>query len=142
MLGKDEIRPILEVRRALEHLAAQRAIRYASDEALARHGILWRASPQRRTTCAGGWGGLAFQHELALCGRQRHSAAHLLFVQGARYHPVAAFLPACTASARFAATRKRCTITCAGGTLDGAGAVDRRYLEQSIDGSQQIYEER
>ncbi len=29
VLGKDEIRSILEVRRALEHLAAQRAIRYA-----------------------------------------------------------------------------------------------------------------
>ncbi len=38
VLGKDEIRSILEVRRALEHLAAQRAIRHASDEALERLG--------------------------------------------------------------------------------------------------------
>ena len=33
-LGKEEIRSILEVRRALEHLAAERAILYASDQAL------------------------------------------------------------------------------------------------------------
>ncbi len=38
VLGKDEIRSILEVRRALEHLAAERAIRYASDEALSQLG--------------------------------------------------------------------------------------------------------
>ena len=33
-LGKEEIRSILEVRRALEHLAAERAILYTSDQAL------------------------------------------------------------------------------------------------------------
>ena len=33
-LGKEEVRSILEVRRALEHLAAERAILYASDQAL------------------------------------------------------------------------------------------------------------
>ena len=72
VLGKDEIRSILEVRRALEHLAAQRAIRYASDEALARLGdIVARIAAAQNNA----------------------QAAHLLFVQGARYHPVAAFLP-------------------------------------------------
>ena len=38
VLGKDEIRSILEVRRALEHLAVESAIRHASDQALARLG--------------------------------------------------------------------------------------------------------
>ncbi|MEG2931085.1 MAG: GntR family transcriptional regulator, partial [Ruthenibacterium sp.] len=38
VLGKEEIRSILEVRRALEHLAAARAIAYASDEAMAQLG--------------------------------------------------------------------------------------------------------
>ena len=40
VLGKDEIRSILEVRRALEHLAVESAIRHASDQALARLGDL------------------------------------------------------------------------------------------------------
>ena len=78
VLGKDEIRSILEVRRALEHLAAQRAIRYASDEALARLGdIVARIAAAQNNAQAA----------------EAASAAHLLFVQGARYHPVAAFLP-------------------------------------------------
>ena len=34
VLGKDEIRSILEVRRALEHLAAERAILYSSEQAM------------------------------------------------------------------------------------------------------------
>ena len=38
-LGKEEIRSILEVRRALEHLAAERAILYASDQALDGAGL-------------------------------------------------------------------------------------------------------
>ena len=51
VLGKDEIRSILEVRRALEHLAAQRAIRYASDEALARLGdIVARIAAAQNTS--------------------------------------------------------------------------------------------
>ena len=38
VLGRDEIRSILEVRRALEHLAAERAILYASDQGLEKLG--------------------------------------------------------------------------------------------------------
>ena len=83
VLGKDEIRSILEVRRALEHLAAQRAIRYASDEALARLGDIVARIAAAQNNAQAAEAAFAFQHELA----------HLLFVQGARYHPVAAFLP-------------------------------------------------
>lgn len=93
VLGKDEIRSILEVRRALEHLAAQRAIRYASDEALARLGDIVARIAAAQNNAQAAEAAFAFQHELGACGRQQHSAAHLLFVQGARYHPVAAFLP-------------------------------------------------
>ena len=49
VLGKDEIRSILEVRRALEHLAAERAIRYASDEALKQLGEIVARLKMRQT---------------------------------------------------------------------------------------------
>lgn len=45
---------ILEVRRALEHLAAQRAIRYASDEALARLGDIVARIAAAQNQRAGG----------------------------------------------------------------------------------------
>lgn len=68
VLGREEIRSILEVRRALEHLAAKRAIRYASDEALDRLGkalaqIAAASSAEQAAECA-----FDFQHELALVG--------------------------------------------------------------------------
>ncbi len=68
VLGKDEIRSILEVRRALEHLAAERAIRYASDEALSQLGeIVARLKDAANATQAAEIA-FTFQHELALSG--------------------------------------------------------------------------
>lgn len=68
VLGKDEIRSILEVRRALEHLAAQRAIRYASDEALARLGDIVARIAAAQNNAQAAEAAFAFQHELALAG--------------------------------------------------------------------------
>ena len=66
VLGKDEIRSILEVRRALEHLAAQRAIRYASDEALARLGDIVARIAAAQNNAQAAEAAFAFQHELAM----------------------------------------------------------------------------
>ena len=49
VLGNDEVRSILEVRRALEHLAVQRAIAQASDESMARLGEIVQALGQAQT---------------------------------------------------------------------------------------------
>ena len=143
VLGKDEIRSILEVRRALEHLAAQRAIRYASDEALARLGDIVDA--HRRS------------------GRYNAQAAEAAFANSS----TSLRLRAATAFCRSSTIRSRRPLSpcgCVSAGMYGIGALCRNtetlynylcrrdmdgaerwidaYLEQAIDGSQQIYEER
>ena len=115
VLGKDEIRSILEVRRALEHLAAQRAIRYASDEALRR--------PLPSSTSLRLRAATAFCRSSTIRSRRPLS-------------PCGCVSAACTASARFAATRKRCTITCAGGTwTERSGGSTRIWSRPSTAAS-------
>ena len=77
VLGKDEIRSILEVRRALEHLAAERAIRYASDEALKQLGeIVARLKDAANATQAAEIA-FTFQHELASDALGRKRKGHI-----------------------------------------------------------------
>lgn len=68
VLGKDEIRSILEVRRALEHLAVESAIRHASDQALARLGDLLEHLAGAKDAAQAAEIAFSFQHELALAG--------------------------------------------------------------------------
>ena len=66
MLGKEEIRSILEVRLALEHLAVSNAIRHASDEALEHLGDLLADIAECELPAQAAEAAWVFQHELAL----------------------------------------------------------------------------
>ena len=138
VLGKDEIRSILEVRRALEHLAAQRAIRYASDEALARLGdIVARIAAAQNNAQAA----FAFQHELALAGG--NSILPLIYYSF-KAPVITLWLRFCRMYGIGALCRNTETLynyLCRR-DMDGAERWIDAYLEQAIDGSQQIYEER
>ena len=139
VLGREEIRSILEVRRALEHLAADRAILYASDEALDRlEGPLARmaeaASPELAADAA-----FAFQHELALAGGNSivpliyHSFRPPVIMLWARFCHLYG-IPALVNNTQtlYALLRAR--------GAQGASRWIDAYLEQTISGDQQIYE--
>lgn len=138
VLGRDEIRSILEVRRALEHLAAERAILYASDGALERLGealaqIAAAPGAERAAEAA-----FAFQHELALVGG--NSIVPLIYYS---FKPpvIALWVRFCNLygiPALVGNTRKLYSLLCAR-DLDGASRWIDEYLEQAISGSQQIY---
>ena len=137
-LGKGEIRSILEVRRALEHLAAELAIRNASQEDLTRLARLidelGRAETPRQATQIA----FRFQHELAFVGGNSilpliytsfRAPVEFLWERFCRKHGVEALY---RNSARlFEYIRAR----------DEAGAarwIDA-YLSEAIDGQRQIY---
>ena len=129
VLGKDEIRSILEVRRALEHLAAQRAIRYASDEALARLGDIVARIAAAQNNAQAAEAALRLRAATAFCRSSTIRSRRPL-------SPCGCVSAACTASARFAATRKRCTITCAGGTwTERSGGSTRIWSRPSTAAS-------
>lgn len=138
VLGRDEIRSILEVRRALEHLAAERAILYASDEALERLGealeqIIAAPGAEQAAEAA-----FTFQHELALVGG--NSIVPLIYYS---FKPpvIALWVRFCNLygiPALVSNTQKLYSLLCAR-DLEGASRWIDAYLEQAISGKQQIY---
>ena len=141
VLGKDEIRSILEVRRALEHLAAQRAIRYASDEALARLGDIVARIAAAQNNAQAAEAAFAFQHELALAGG--NSILPLIYYSF-KAPVITLWLRFCRMYGIGALCRNTETLynyLCRR-DMDGAERWIDAYLKQAIDGSQQIYEER
>lgn len=141
VLGKDEIRSILEVRRALEHLAAQRAIRYASDEALARLGDIVARIAAAQNNAQAAEAAFAFQHELALAGGNSilpliyysfQAPVITLWLRFCRMYGIGALCRNTETLYNYLCRRD----------MDGAERWIDAYLEQAIDGSQQIYEER
>ena len=140
VLGKDEIRSILEVRRALEHLAAQRAIRYASDEALARLGDIVARIAAAQNNAQAAEAAFAFQHELALAGG--NSILPLIYYSF-KAPVITLWLRFCRMYGIGALCRNTETLynyLCRR-DMDGAERWIDAYLEQAIDGSQQIYED-
>lgn len=65
-LGREEIRSILEVRRALEHLAVTRIIRFATDEQIAALGDTLARLAASENPAQAAERAFDFQHELAL----------------------------------------------------------------------------
>ena len=141
VLGKDEIRSILEVRRALEHLAAERAIRYASDEALSQLGeIVARLKDAANATQAAEIA-FTFQHELALSGGNSilpliyysfKAPVITLWVRFCRLYGIEALHHNTETLYRRLCARDE----------QAAAQWINAYLEQAINGDQQIYEER
>jgi DNA-binding FadR family transcriptional regulator len=140
VLGKDEIRSILEVRRALEHLAAERAIRYASDDALSHLGEIVAQLGAAPNAAQAAETAFTFQHELALASG--NSILPLI------YYSFKA--PVITLWVRFCRlygikslhhnTDTLYRHLCARNAQAAAQWIDT-YLEQAINGDQQIYEE-
>ena len=138
-LGRDEIRSILEVRRALEHLAADRAIRYASDEDLGRLGV-----PLTRMAAATGADEAAaaaftFRHELALIGG---NTILPLIYYSFKDPLIALWVRYCGRYGNLALVRNTETLYSflKKRDADGASCWINAYLERVISGSQQIYE--
>ena len=139
VLGREEIRSILEVRRALEHLAAERAIQYASDQALDLLGdhlarMAASAGPEEAAEAA-----FAFQHELALAGG--NSIVPLIYYS---FKPpvIALWVRFCNLYGIPALVHNTQTLYAliANRDTDGAARWIEAYLEEAISGSQQIYE--
>ncbi len=139
VLGREEIRSILEVRRALEHLAAERAILYASDEGLERLGEALDHMAAASHPLEAAEAAFAFQHELALVGG--NSIVPLIYYSFKP--PVIALwvrfcdrygIPALVSNTQtlYALLRER--------DAEGASQWIDTYLEQAISGAQQIYE--
>lgn len=138
ILGREEIRSILEVRRALEHLAAERAILYASDGALEQLGehlaqIATADSAEQAAEAA-----FDFQHELALVGGNSivpliyysfRSPVMTLWVRFCNLHGIPALVHNTQTLYTFIRDRDR----------SGASKWIDAYLEQAISGDQQIY---
>ena len=138
-LGKEDIRSILEVCRSLELLAAERAIRYASDEAMDSLGV-----PLARIAASAGAdeaaeAAFAFRHELALAGGN----TILPLVYSSFQDPLIALW------GRFCGRYGNLALVRSTETLysflrkrdaDGAFCWINAYLERVISGSQQIYE--
>ena len=138
-LGKEEIRSILEMRRSLEHLAADRAIRYASNEALERLGVPLARMAAAANANEAAEAAFTFRHELALAGG--NTVLPLIYCSLKN--------PLVTLWVRFCGRYGNLTLVRNAETLysflkkrdaDGAVCWINAYLERMISGSQQIYE--
>ena len=138
VLGRDEIRSILEVRRALEHLAAERAILYASDEALERLGRALAQLAAATNASEAAEAAFSFQHELALVSG--NSIVPLIY---SSFKPpvIALWIRFCNLYGIPALVHNTQTLytLVQNRDADGASRWIETYLEQAISGSQQIY---
>ena len=139
VLDREDIRSVLEVRRSMEHLAADRAIRYASDEALERLAV-----PLARIAAATGvdeaaQAAFTFRHELALAGG--NTVLPLLFYS-LREPLIALWTRYCGRYGNLAVVRNTETLYSfiRNRDADGASCWINAYLERIISGSQQVYE--
>lgn len=121
-------------RRALEHLAAQRAIRYASDEALARLGDIVARIAAAQNNAQAAEAAFAFQHELALAGG--NSILPLIYYSF-KAPVITLWLRFCRMYGIGALCRNTETLynyLCRR-DMDGAERWIDAYLEQAIDGA-------
>lgn len=141
VLGKEEIRSILEVRQGLEHMTVSRAIDYATDEGLAQLGRYLDAlatapppSPAQAAEIA-----FTFQHEMTILGGNQilpliYSSFKVpctaLWIRFCRKYGVPALYDNMEKLYRAILRRDK----------KGAAAWIDEYLEESISGSRQIYE--
>ncbi len=141
VLGKDEIRSILEVRWGLEQMAVARAIEHATEEALENLGQYVTAlgshplpSPAQAAEIA-----FRFHHEMTLTGGNTilpliYSSFKVpctaLWIRFCRKYGVAALHSNTAELYRHLLNRDK----------DGASAWINKYLMEAIQGTQQIYE--
>ena len=138
-LDREDIRSVLEVRQSLEQLAADRAIRYASDEMLESLAV-----PLARIAASAGaeeaaQAAFTFRHELALAGG--NTILPLLF-QSFKDSFVALWVRSCGRYGNLPLVRDTETLYSFVKKRDADGAVCwiNAYMKRVISGSQQIYE--
>ena len=138
-LDREDIRSVLEVRRSLEHLAADRAIRYAPDEALECLKVSLTRIAAAANADEAAQAAFAFRHELALAGG--NTIAPLLFCSF-KDPLIALWVRFCGRYGNLALIRNAETLYSFLKKRDTDGAVCwiNAYLERVISGSQQIYE--
>lgn len=141
VLGKEEIRSILEVRQALEHMAVNHAIDNASDEALEQLAQIVASMTERPSISYQRAAEIAFQfqHEMTLLGRNQilpliYSSFQVpviaLWVRFCRKYGVEALHYNMNRLCQALVSRDK----------EAAGAWIDEYLGQAISGNQQIYE--
>lgn len=137
-LGKAEIRSILEVRRALEHLATDAAIENASDEDLTRLGERLADMELAPTLPEEIRAAFVFHHELSIIGG--NSILPLIYTS---FQPIVSqlwtrFCRRYGMDALNASTRRLYECLCAR-DRDGARASTDHSLNEAIRGAHQIY---
>lgn len=140
VLGKDEIRSILEVRRALEHMAADCAIGNASEGDMVALGDTVAALAQCETPAEAAEAAFAFQHTLALISGNNilpliyysfKPAVITLWIRFCRLYGIEALLHS---------TERLYTHLRARDKHTAAEWIDA-YLGEAIDGAHQIYDD-
>jgi len=137
-LGKDEIRSILEIRWALEHLALKRAMEFASDEDIAALGTLLDALCQTKTPEEAAEAAFTYQHQLAFIGG--NSVLPLLYCSF-RAPVITLWQRFCRlygVEALFSNTKKLYQYLVER-DFDGAVSWIDEYLKEAMEGTQQIY---
>lgn len=139
MLGREEIRSVLEVRWGLEQMTLHRAIENASDEELERLGVFVDKLSQHPTPAQAAEIAFAFHHGMTLIGGNHilpliytsfKVPCIALWVRFCRKYGVAALHSNVEELYRLLLNR------------DVKGAINwsNKYLVEAISGSQQIYE--
>ncbi len=139
VLGKREIRSILEVRRALEHLAVESAIDHASEDDMAALGETVSALARCKTPAEAAEAAFLFQHTLAFIGGNNilpliyysfKPPVITLWIRFCRLYGTQALLHS---------TERLYTHLQARDKRAAAAWIDA-YLGEAIDGAHQIYD--
>ena len=139
VLGKEEIRSILEVRQGLEHMTVSRAIDCASEEGLQRLGCYLDTLSANPTPTLAADIAFSFHHDLTVLGGNQilpliYSSFRVpctaLWIRFCRNYGVKALHGNMEKLYQFILRRDK----------QGAAAWIDEYLEEAIRGSQQIYE--
>ncbi len=137
---RNQILSILEVRRALEHLSTEQAIRYASDEALGSLGVPLARMAAAPNAAAAAEAAFAFRHELALVGG---NCVVPLIYSSLKAPLIALWERFCSLYGAFALVSNTEILYShlKSRDLDRAACWIDAYLERIISGSQQLYEQ-
>ena len=140
ILGNDEIRSILEIDLALEHLAASNAIERADEQALQRVGKQLQKISECRSAEEAAEEAFLFHHELALAGNNTilpliycsfRKPVTVLLTRFCEMHGIEAMVRDSVILYNYICRRD----------LDGVAEWIDTYLNETIQGKQQIYDE-
>ena len=138
-LEREDVRSVLEARQSLEHLAADRAIRYAADEALERLGVPLARIAAAASAEEAAQAAFMFRHELAQVGG--NTVLPMIFYS-LKDPLIALWTRYCGRYGNLAVVRNTETLYSfiKNRDADGASCWINAYLKRVISGSQQIYE--